>query len=71
MILNQKLYELIRWLVAVVLPAVVVLIDTVVPLWAPDFPVEATTTTISALDLFLGAVFGISKLSYDRTTKES
>ena len=66
MVLNQKLYETIRWIVAVVLPALIVLIDTVVPLWAADFPTEAVTTSLSAFDLFLGAIFGIAKISYDK-----
>ena len=67
MILNQKLYETIRWIVAVVLPALIVLIDTVIPLWTADFPTEAVTTSLSAVDLFLGAIFGIAKISYDKS----
>lgn len=65
--LPQKLYEIIRWIVAIVLPALIVLIDTVVPLWFEDFPTEAVTTTLSAFDLFLGAIFGIAKISYDKS----
>ena len=64
--LPQKVYEVIRWIVAIVLPALIVLIDTVVPLWFEDFPTEAVTTTLSAFDLFLGAIFGIAKISYDK-----
>ena len=66
MILNSRAYELIRWLVAIVLPALMVLIDTVVPLWAPEFPTEAVTTSIGAFDLFLGTIFGIAKISNDK-----
>lgn len=64
--LPQKVYEVIRWIVAIVLPALIVLIDTVVPLWFKDFPTEAVTTSLSAFDLFLGAIFGIAKISYDK-----
>lgn len=66
MVLNQKLYEIIRWIVAIVLPALIVLIDTVVPLWAPEFPTEQVTTSLGAMDLFLGTIFGIAKISNDR-----
>lgn len=66
MILPEKLYEIIRWVVAIVLPALMVLIDTVVPLWAPAFPTEAVTTSIGAFDLFLGTIFGIAKISNDK-----
>lgn len=66
MILNSRAYELIRWLVAIVLPALIVLLDTVMPLWAPAFPTEAVTTSLGAFDLFLGTIFGIAKISNDK-----
>lgn len=64
--LPQKLYEVIRWVVAIVLPALTVLIETVAPLWIANFPTEAVTISLTAFDLFLGAIFGIAKISYDR-----
>ncbi len=66
MVLPEKLYEIIRWVVAIVLPALIVLLDTVVPLWAPAFPTEAVTTSLGAFDLFLGTIFGIAKISNDK-----
>lgn len=70
MILNQKLYEIIRWLVAIVLPATIVFFDTLANAWGWSIPVEAITTSLSALELFLGTIFGISKLSYDKQAAE-
>ena len=71
MVLPEKLYETIRWLVAVVIPAVVVFFDTLANAWGWNIPVEAITTSLSALELFLGTVFGISKLSNDRKIAEA
>lgn len=70
MVLNQKLYEIIRWLVAIVLPAVIVFFDTLANAWGWNIPVEAITTSLSALELFLGTIFGISKLSHDKLEAE-
>lgn len=64
--LPGKTYEIIRWLVAIVLPALTVLIETVAPLWIANFPTEAVTISLTAFDLFLGTIFGIAKISYDK-----
>ena len=71
MILPSSCYETIRWLVAVVIPAIVVFFDTLANAWGWNIPVEAITTSLSALELFLGTVFGISKLSNDKKIAEA
>ena len=68
--LGQTAYEIIRWLIAVVLPAIGVLFSTLANAWGWDLPVEAILTTISGIGLFLGTIFGISKVVNDnKTTK--
>lgn len=66
MVLPSKVYEVLRWLIAIVFPAVIVLFDTLAKAWNWNIPVEAITTTLSAVELFLGTIFGISKLAYDK-----
>lgn len=68
--LPSKLYETIRWLVAIVLPAIIVFFDTLANAWGWNIPVEAITTSLSAFELFLGTIFGISKLSHDKAVAE-
>ncbi len=70
MVLPEKAYELLRWLIAIVLPAVIVFFDTLANAWGWNIPVEAITTSLSALELFLGTIFGISKLSHDKQIAE-
>lgn len=65
--LPQKLYEALRWIVIIVLPAIGTLFATLASAWGWDLPVEAILTSISALDLFLGAIFGISKVVNDKS----
>lgn len=67
--LPDKAYEVLRWLVAVFLPALGVFFSTLAEAWRWNLPTEAILTTLSAVELFLGAIFGISKVIYDR--KES
>lgn len=66
MILSNRCYECIRWLISIVLPAISVFFATLAEAWGWNLPTEAIITSISALSLFLGTVFGISKLSYDK-----
>lgn len=65
--LPQKLYEILRWVISVVIPAVGVLLTTLVGAWGWDIPLEAILATLSGLALFLGTIFGISKVVNDRT----
>lgn len=64
--LPEKVYEGLRWCVSIVLPAISVFFATLAEAWGWNLPTEAIITTISALSLFLGTIFGISKISYDR-----
>ena len=63
--LPDKVYEVLRWLIAVFLPALGVFFSTFAEAWHWNLPTEAILTTLSAVELFLGAIFGISKVIYD------
>ena len=63
--LPDKVYKVLRWLVSVFLPALAVFFATLAKAWEWNLPTEAILTTISSLELFLGAIFGISKVVYD------
>lgn len=68
--LPSKLYEAIRWIIAIVLPASGVLLTSLAAIWGwENFPAEAISLTLDAIGLFLGAVFGISKVVNDREIK--
>lgn len=64
--LPDKVYEVLRWLIAVFLPALGVFFSTLAEAWHWNLPTEAILITLSAVELFLGAIFGISKVIYDR-----
>lgn len=64
--LPQKLYELFRWLIWIVLPAIGVLVITLVGAWGWNFPLDSFLATLSAIELFLGTILGISKYNNDK-----
>lgn len=63
--LPRKVYEALRWVVAIFMPALGVFFSTLAEAWGWDLPTQAILTTLSAVELFLGAIFGISKVLYD------
>lgn len=66
MILPTKLYEILRWIIWIVLPAIGVLLTTLTGAWGWNIPLDAILATLSAVELFLGTVLGIAKISNDK-----
>ena len=65
--LPSKIYEAIRWIIAIALPALGVLLTSLSSIWGwEDFPAEAISLTLDAVGLFLGTIFGISKIMNDK-----
>ena len=61
--LPSWLYEGLRWVVAIVLPAVATLISALNAAWNWNLPIEAILATFSAVETFLGAVFLGAKIA--------
>ena len=59
------LYEVLRWVVSIVLPAVATLISALNSAWNWGLPIEAILATFSAIETFLGAVFLGAKIASD------
>lgn len=64
--LPQKVYEALRWVIAIVLPAISLLIATLANIWEWDIPSENICLTLDAVALFLGTIFGISKVMNEK-----
>lgn len=69
MILPQKAYEIIRWVVIIVIPALITLYGVIGNTLNIPYT-EVVLTIAGAVDVFLGTIFGISKLSYDKRQGE-
>lgn len=63
MIKNNKVYDALVWVAQIVLPALGTLYFALSGIWS--FPYgEQVLGTITAIDVFLGAILGLSKVSY-------
>lgn len=65
-ILSDKAYNAIKWVAQYFLPAAGTLYFALATLWGWPEP-EKVIGTITALDIFLGVVLGVSKKSYEKS----
>lgn len=66
---NEKVYDVMKWVVMVVLPAVTTLWLTLASIWG--FPyAEPIGATLGAITVFLGALLGIGSVKYSLQSKE-
>ena len=70
MIIPDKIYNVLKWILMIFVPAVITLLTTLTMVWGWDIPLEAIVTTISAIATFLGALVGISSHNYNKENKE-
>ena len=62
--LSDKVYDILKWLVIIVLPACGTLYAALAAVWGWAFA-EQVVTSITAVDTFLGAVLCISTANYN------
>ena len=63
--LTDKAYDVMKWLVIIVLPALATLYAALAAVWTWPFAGQVVTT-ITAVDTFLGAVLCISAANYNK-----
>lgn len=68
--MNNKLYDVLKWIATIVLPAISAAYFTLASIWG--FPYgEQIVGSIAVVETFLGAVLGISNAKYKKSeTKE-
>ena len=63
--MSNKMYDVLKWIALVVLPATAILYSSLAGIWG--FPyAEQIPDTITAIDLFLGVILGISSTQYNK-----
>ena len=64
-ILNDKAYDILKWVALVLLPALGTLYFGLAGIWG--FPYgEQIVGTITVIDTFLGVILGISTIQYNK-----
>lgn len=68
-LLTDKVYDVLKWVCIIVLPALGTLYGAVAGLWGWPYTVEVVGTLV-ALETFLGALLGISAAQYKAANDE-
>ena len=67
--LDNKTYDVLKWIATIVLPALGTLYFALAGIWT--FPLgEQIVGTITAIDTFLGVLLGISTATYNKDKTE-
>ena len=65
MIIPSKIYDVLKWVCMIVLPAIATLWFTLGKVWGFPYLGEIEATIV-AIDTFLGAILGVSAIQYNR-----
>lgn len=66
--LSNKIYDVLKWIALIAVPAIGTFVGVVLPLWGICTPETTTsiTTTISATGVLIGALIGVSTSNYNK-----
>lgn len=64
--MNNRVYDLIKYIAQIVLPALATLYFALSKIWGLPYG-EEIVGTISAIDVFLGALLGLSSMNYNKS----
>lgn len=68
--LENRQYDILKWIAQILLPAIGTLYFALSKIWGLPFATEIVGT-ISAIDVFLGALLGISTANYNKEIEEN
>ena len=63
--MTDKMYDALKWVAQILLPAVATLYFAIAQIWGLPYG-EEIVGTITAIDAFLGALLGISTYQYNK-----
>lgn len=66
--LSNKTYDVLKFVTQIVLPALATLYSALASIWGFPYGTEIVGT-ISAIDIFMGAMLGISTMEYNKGIK--
>ena len=63
--ISNRMYDVLKWVAILFLPVLAILIRTVFAIWNIPYG-DQISATIMALQVFLGAILGVSTLNYNK-----
>lgn len=70
MIIPNNLYDILKKVITIYVPALVTLLTSLTMIWNWNIPIEAIVATISAITTFIGVCLGISTSNYNKMVEE-
>lgn len=64
--LNGLMYDILKWIVVICLPAIATCLSVLNAAWNWGLPIEAILTTFGAVETLIGALIGISTAQYNK-----
>lgn len=68
--LPNKVYDVLKWILLIVVDAFITLFVLLANTWGWDIPVEAIVTTITGISAFVGVIVGISTFNHNKDQKD-
>jgi hypothetical protein len=66
--MDNRLYDVLKYIAQIVLPALATLYFALSKIWGLPYG-EEIVGTISAIDVFLGALLGLSSMNYNKSVE--
>ena len=66
----DKIYNVLKWVCLIALPALAVLYFTLAKIWGLPYGAEITAT-INAVALFIGSLIGVSQIAINKEEREN
>lgn len=66
MVMSNKMYDVLQWVVSIVIPAAIACYAALVGIWGWSYG-EQIVGTLSAIEVFLGTTLRISNANYKKT----
>lgn len=67
--LSNKVYDVLKWIALIVLPAIGTFYFALAGIWGLPYA-EQVVGTVTAIDTLLGALIGVSTVSYNKAQTE-
>lgn len=67
--MSNKLYDILKWIAIIVLPAIATAYGVIAKIWNLPYLTEIPATITAAATL-LGAILGVSTISYNKENDE-
>lgn len=67
--MSNKVYDKLKWVAQILLPALATLYFTISNIWGLPYA-EQIVGTIAAVDTFLGVILGISTIKYNKKNEK-